>query len=102
MISLGTLTFIKPVIKQIRSRRFKSKILQMPLIECDGKLSYPDDIKRELFCFAYNSLEDWHDQIYFYLCMENHKLWKSVLGFEYHSNEEFESAMKQSYAEKIS
>ncbi len=97
MISMGTLTFIKPVIKQIRSRKLKSKILQMPLVECDGKLSYPDDIKRELFSFAHKSLDRWHDQVYFYLCMENHRLWKSVLGFEYQSNEEFENAMKQSY-----
>ncbi len=40
-ISMGTLTFIKPVIRQIRSRKFKSKILQMPLVECDGKILLP-------------------------------------------------------------
>ena len=73
----------------------------MPLVECDGKFSYPDDIKRELFSFAYKSFENWHNQVYFYLCMENHRLWKSVLGFEYQSNEEFERAMKKSYALKI-
>jgi len=41
MVSFGTLTFIKPVIKQIRKRDFKSKILQMPLTNASGKFSYP-------------------------------------------------------------
>ena len=102
LVSLGTLTFIKPVIKKLRARAgFKSKILQMPMVESDGKLSYPDEIKREMFGFAFDALRAWHDRVFFYLCMENQRLWQPVFGFEYASNAEFELAMKQSYLAKI-
>jgi spore photoproduct lyase len=101
LVSLGTLTFIKPVVKQIRSRIFTSQILKMPLVDSDGKLSYPFETKLELFAHAYQSFLDWHDRVFFYLCMENHKLWKPVFGFEYKTNHEFEAAMKSSYMDKI-
>ncbi len=101
LVSLGTLTFIKPVVKQIRSRTFTSQILKMPLVDSDGKLSYPFDTKLKLFSHAYESFLDWHDRVFFYLCMEHHKLWKPVFGFEYTTNHEFEAAMKSSYLSKI-
>jgi spore photoproduct lyase len=101
MISLGTLTFIKPVINRIRNRQFTSKILQMPLVDCDGKLSYPDELKIEMFSYAYQKLKNWHQKVFFYLCMENHRLWQPVFGFGYPSNEAFETAMKQHYMDCI-
>ena len=102
LVSLGTLTYIKPVIKQLRARSgFRSKILQMPLVESDGKLSYPQEIKSEMFSLAYASLAAWHGQVFFYLCMENQRLWQPVFGFDYASNEAFEQAMKSSYMDKI-
>jgi spore photoproduct lyase len=102
LVSLGTLTYIKPVIKQLRSRPgFQSKVLQMPMVEAEGKLSYPDEIKLEMFSFAYQSLTPWHDKVFFYLCMENPRLWQPVFGFDYADNEAFESAMKEHYLKKI-
>ena len=101
LVSLGTLTFIKPVIKQIRQRDFKSKILQMPLTNASGKFSYPITIKKEIFSFAYQSLKEWHNEVYFYLCMEDHSLWKDVFGYEYPTNETFEQDMKLHYLKKI-
>jgi spore photoproduct lyase len=102
LVSLGTLTYIKPVIKQLRARvGFKSRILQMPMVEADGKLSYPEAIKREMFSFAYHALAPWHERVFFYLCMENHRLWQPVFGYDYPSNQAFEEAMKQSYLQKI-
>ncbi len=101
MVSLGTLTFIKPVIKKLRQRAMKSKILQMPLVDAAGKLSYPLTIKEELFSFAYQSLKPWHGKVYFYMCMEDHILWKKVFGYEYPTNESFELDMKYSYLAKI-
>lgn len=101
LISLGTLTFIKPVMKQIRSRDFKSKILQIPLIEASGKLSYPLETKRKLFKFAYDALHMWHHKVYFYMCMEDHSLWKDVFSYEYPTNESFEMDMKLHYLQKI-
>ena len=100
LVSLGTLTFTKPVMRQIRTRQLKSKILQMPLVEADGKLSYPEEIKLDMFRHAYRELQSWHDKVFFYLCMENHRLWKPVFRYEYPSNEAFEAAMKSSYMGK--
>ncbi len=101
LLSLGTLTYIKSVIKQIRGRDFKSKILQMPLTESDGKLSYPEETKLAMFRHAYQSLQPWHDNVFFYLCMENQQLWQPIFGYEYESNQAFERAMKAHYLEKI-
>ena len=101
LISFGTLTFIKPIIKLIRQRDFKTKILQIPLIDANGKFSYPQDIKKEMFKFAYDSFPPWHKEVYFYMCMEDPKLWKEVFGYEYPTNESFEMDMKFSYIRKI-
>jgi spore photoproduct lyase len=101
LVSLGTLTFIKPVIKQIRSRDFNSRILQMPLIPSDGKLTYPDDTKLALFRHAYQGLRAWRNKVFFYLCMENQRFWEPVFGFDYPDNQALEQAMKGSYLEKI-
>ena len=101
LVSFGTLTFIKPVINKIRSRNFKSKILQMPLVDANGKQSYPLDIKKEMFCHAYKSFKPWHKDVYFYLCMEDQSLWKEVFGYEYLSNNQMEDMMKMSYKNKI-
>jgi spore photoproduct lyase len=102
MISLGTLTFIKPVVKKIRERNFHSKILKMPLVETAGKLSYPPETKLELFTHAYSSFsQQWRDEVFFYLCMEEPAIWQPVFGYQYRSNDEFELAMKSSYMQKI-
>jgi len=100
LISFGTLTYTKSVVKQIRQRGLKSKILQLPLIESDGKLSYSDETKLEIFKHAYQSFAQWHDDVFFYLCMENNKLWQPVFGYAYPSNDDFESAMKRAYLTK--
>ncbi|PLY04372.1 MAG: hypothetical protein C0625_16830 [Arcobacter sp.] len=101
LISFGTLTFIKPVINKIRSRSFKSKILQMPLVDANGKQSYPLELKREMFKSAYDTFKPWHKDVYFYLCMEDESLWKDVFGYEYASNNQMEDMMKMSYMNKI-
>jgi len=101
LVSLGTLTFIKPVIKKMRGRQIKSKILQMPLEDAEGKYSYPIDIKKEMFLHAYNELSEWHNRVFFYMCMEDVRLWKDVFGFEYQDNDAFEVGMIESYEEKI-
>jgi spore photoproduct lyase len=101
LVSLGTLTFTKSAVRQIRDGGLGTRILQMPLTESDGKLSYPDEIKLQMFSHAYASLASWHDRVFIYLCMENQRLWRPVLGFEYPSNQAFEEAMKASYLQKI-
>lgn len=101
MVSLGTLTFTRSVMKTIRNRNLQSKILQMPLEECAGKLSYPEQLKLDMFRAVYGSLKSWHARVFFYLCMEPHALWKPVFGYQYASNQEFEDAMKQAYYDKV-
>ena len=102
LISLGTLTFIKPVIKQLHKRKMKSKILQMPLADAEGKLSYPLDIKRKIFSSIYKRFsEKWRSMVYFYMCMEDKSLWEDIFGKEYKTNEEFESDMNAHYMGKI-
>ncbi|BFU77133.1 hypothetical protein ALC152_03480 [Arcobacter sp. 15-2] len=100
-ISMGTLTFIKPVIKQLRQREMKTKILQMPFETINGKQSYSIETKKEMFKHCYNSFNLWHEKVYFYMCMEAHSLWKDVFGYEYKNNDEMESYMKSSYLGKI-
>lgn len=102
MVSMGTLTFIKPVIKRIRERMARTSILQMPMEECAGKLSYPFEIKKELFSTLYQGFPDsWKNSVFFYMCMEDIDLWAPVFGRSYDSNEAFEQDMLDAYTEKI-
>jgi spore photoproduct lyase len=101
LVSMGTLTFIKPVMKKLRERKLKSKILQMPFENINGKQSYPIEIKKEMFKTLYDAFEPWKKDVYFYLCMEAHSLWKDIFGYEYSSNNQMEEMMKMSYMEKI-
>jgi len=101
LVSFGTLTFIKPVIKQLRGREFKSKITQIPMVDASGKSSYPDTIKEEMFSHAYKSFTSWHKEVFFYLCMEEHEMWAKTFGYQYSTNNDFERAMLSSYANKL-
>lgn len=101
MVSLGTLTFIKPVIKKIRKRAMASKILQMPLEETHGKFSYTLAQKAQMFRALYEAFAPWHEAVFFYMCMEDASLWQKVFGFEYPSNDAFETAMLEAYSRKI-
>lgn len=102
LISMGTLTFIKPVIKKIRNRDLKSKILQMPLEEAGGKLSYPLERKVEMFKRVYDSFgNQWKEAVYFYLCMEDQSLWEPVFGRKYENNSLFEQDMINSYFSRV-
>ncbi|MDQ1263549.1 MAG: hypothetical protein QG559_550 [Campylobacterota bacterium] len=101
LVSFGTLTFIKPVIKQLREREFRSKITQMPFVDASGKSSYPHKTKVEMFKHAYESFKPWHRDIFFYLCMEEHEMWKEAFGYQYATNNDFERAMIASYTQKL-
>lgn len=107
LVSFGTLTFIKPVIKQLREREFRSKITQIPHEDASGKTSYPEATKIEMFKHAYESFKPWQraaagkNRVFFYLCMEEHSLWQKTFGYNYFSNTDFERDMLSSYAEKL-
>jgi len=101
LVSMGTLTFTKSVMKTIRQRPFASKILQMPMEEIAGKYSYPLEHKLDMFKTVYDALGVWNADVFFYLCMEAQSLWQPVFGYEFDSNIALESAMKTAYFEKI-
>lgn len=102
MVSLGTLTFTGPVIKKIRESGIKTKVLRMPLAEAAGKYSYPLPIKQELFSYVYRCFSDeWRQQVYFYLCMEDPALWLPVFGHSYEDNNAFEADMLAVYMDRI-
>ncbi|MDY0121881.1 MAG: hypothetical protein RBR54_08040 [Sulfurimonas sp.] len=101
LVSFGTLTFIKPVIKQLRSRDFHTKITQIPHADASGKTSYPDETKVEMFKHAYESFAPWHHEVFFYLCMEEHGMWGKTFGYQYATNNDFEREMLHSYCQKI-
>jgi spore photoproduct lyase len=101
LVSFGTLTFIKPVIKQLREREFRSKITQIPHEDASGKTSYPQETKIEMFKHAYENFKPWHKKVFFYLCMEPHELWGKTFGYRYATNNDFEHAMLEAYCKKI-
>ena len=104
LVSFGTLTFIKPVIKQLRGRDFKTKITQMPHVDASGKTSYPEDTKIDMFKSAYEAFKPWQvneDRVFFYMCMEPHDLWQKCFGYNYATNNDFERDMLSSYTKKL-
>jgi spore photoproduct lyase len=104
LVSFGTLTFIKPVIKQLREREFRTKITQIPHEDASGKTSYPEHTKIEMFQHAYESFKPWQEgdeRVFFYLCMEPHELWSKTFGYQYATNNDFEHAMLAAYCKKI-
>jgi len=104
LVSFGTLTFIKPVIKQLREREFRTKITQIPHENASGKTSYPNETKVEMFKHAYESFSVWQGEksnVFFYLCMEEHQMWAKTFGYQYATNNDFEHAMLNSYCQTI-
>ena len=100
-VSFGSVTFIKPVIKALRQRAAATKMLQMEMVPgAKGKLSYPDELKAEMFSHMYASFRPWHDEVFFYLCMEQAALWYETFGFSYATNDEFEAEFGRRVREK--
>ena len=92
-LSMGSVTFIKPVMKQIRQRGEPTRILQSELVaDPHGKLTYPDDLKVRMFQTMYRTFAPWHGRVFMYLCMEKATIWDRAFGWRYASNDEFERA----------
>jgi len=102
-ISMGSVTFIKPVIAQIRKRGEQSKILQMQMVkDPHGKLTYPAPVKRQTFSLLYEAFKPWHADVFFYLCMEHAQFWNALFGWHYTTNESFEKHFLHNCMTKIS
>ena len=102
MISIGTLTFTKAVLKRLRELGEESRVLEMELSPAAGKFSYPLETKKMMFSHVFKSFsKKFRDQIFFYLCMEDPSLWMPVLEREYACDKDFESDMRKSYFKKL-
>jgi spore photoproduct lyase len=99
MFSLGTLTFTKAVLRQLRTDHYPTRVLDMELTPAAGKYSYPLETKRRMFSFAYEQFpSSWKQgSPFFYLCMEDPSLWEPTFGYSYPNDKAFEAAMKTSY-----
>ena len=102
MISIGTLTFTKAVLKRLRELGEESRVLEMELSPAAGKFSYPLETKKMMFSHVFKSFsKEFRDQIFFYLCMEDPSLWIPVLEREYACDKDFERDMRKSYFYKV-
>ena len=90
-VSFGSVTLIKPVLKKIRELGNPTKMTQIDFVtDPNGKLTYPDAIKIEMFQVLHGAFEAWHGKVFMYLCMEKREIWEAVFDRVYRSNEEFE------------
>ncbi|MBO62593.1 MAG: hypothetical protein CMG33_03615, partial [Candidatus Marinimicrobia bacterium] len=101
IVSMGTLTFIKPLIRKLRMTGIKSKVLQIPMDDASGKRSYPKSTKKMIFQFVWDEFSPWHNKVFFYMCMEERELWEAVFGNCYENNVEFEGALYQHVSSKM-
>ena len=102
MISIGTLTFTKSVLRLLRENGEESRVLEMDLTPAAGKFSYPLETKARMFSHVYQSFsEEFRKNVFFYLCMEDPSLWMPVFGREYPCDKAFEMDMKEHYFQKI-
>ena len=101
-ISFGALTFPRPILKKLRTYGIKSRINQTPMTaNPEGKLTYPDPIKTQLFRHAYHAFTAWHGRVFFYLCMEEARFWDQSFGYRYPDNATMEAALMQSAWDKL-
>lgn len=102
-VSLGVVTIMKGFANQFREQYNHSKLLQMPMEETpEGKLTYPYQIRRDIYLNALKSLKIWEGQVFQYLCMEHSKIWDEVMPYTYQSVPEFDDAFNLSAFNKIS
>jgi len=102
LVSFGALTFPKPILRKIREHGVPTRIHQSELIaNPEGKLTYPDEIKIALFRHAYAAFTHWHDKVFFYLCMEESRFWKTTFGHSHLDNASFEKQLLQHARHKM-
>jgi len=101
-VSFGSVTFIKPVIQKLRASGHQSKMLQMEMVpDPHGKLSYPDDVKVEIFQTMVDLFKPWDKKVFQYLCMERAYFWDRVWGSHYETNDDFALAFGRSVWPKV-
>ena len=101
MVGIGTLTFTKQNLRTLRESGRPTRVTQMAMAPVAGKFSYDRETKRRMFSHVYSCFpQDWKDEVFFYLCMEEPSLWEPCLGRSYACNADFEADMKRHYLAK--
>ena len=75
-------------------------VMQM-VTDPKGKMTYPDQIKTDLFCHLLDCLSGWNDRVYFYLCMEKREIWREVFGRAPVTNQRFSDEIAEEIALKL-
>lgn len=101
MLGIGTLTFTKQNLKALRESLRPTRVTQMPLTMIAGKYSYSLETKKMMFSYLYKQFpQDWKEKVFFYLCMEDPRLWEDCLNRSYSCNKDFENDMRNFYYKK--
>ena len=87
-ISLGCLRYMPLLKKVIRKRHPGSRILDGEFIlGFDGKMRYFKPIRIAMYTFMSEILNQWHDDLGIYLCMESDEIWQRGLGWSPENSE---------------
>lgn len=93
-ISFGCLTLLPGFAKTYRKTYASSRLLKMELERtADNKLTYPLELRRELYQAAATPFKAWRGQTFFYLCMEYEVLFREILGHSYPNMAAMNTAM---------
>ncbi len=81
-ISLGCLRYMPLLKKVIRKRHPGSHILDGEFIRgFDGKMRYFKPLRINMYAFMSEILNQWHQDLGIYLCMESDEIWQKSLGW---------------------
>jgi DNA repair photolyase len=81
-ISLGSFRFMPQLKRVIQRRHARNHILDGEFIPgLDGKMRYFKPIRMDLYEFMRRHLEEWHENLGIYLCMESHDVWSGSMGW---------------------
>jgi len=81
-ISLGCLRYMPLLKKVIRKKHPGSHILDGEFIlGFDGKMRYFKPIRVAMYTYMSKVLNQWHDDLGIYLCMESDEIWQRSLGW---------------------
>jgi spore photoproduct lyase len=100
--SLGTVTIIRDLEKQLHKAYRRSKVLQMETeVTPDNKITYACAVRKKLYRNALKALTPWKGKVVQYLCMEFHDMWQEVMGYTYTDNNGLNEAINESAFAKL-
>ncbi len=81
-ISMGTLRYMPSLKKIIRKRHPSTHILDGEFVPgLDGKMRYLQSIRIAMYAYMREMLDQWHEDLGLYLCMESDEVWRQGMGW---------------------